>query len=100
MDDTVGPNPDDWTPEMRFIVGAIGKALDGKEPCFSLISEARTASAHCLPDHTVEVGRIRLGQEINPHSEYWIAVDGDRIKAIWTVEADALHKVLKGQIPH
>ena len=96
MDDKVGSNPDDWSPDMQVIVGAIGKALNGKEPCYSLISEARPAYAHCLPQHTVEVGRMTLGRETKPRSEYWISVDGERIKAIWTIEANDLHRALKG----
>src|ERR1700719_162409 len=100
MDDTVGPNPENWSPDMQFIVGAIGRALNGKEPCYSLISEARPAYAHCMQDHTVEVGRIRLGPEINPHSECWISVDGERIKAIWTIEECDLLRVLKSASLH
>jgi hypothetical protein len=95
MDETVGPDPHDWSPDMRFVIDAIAKALKGKEPCLSMISDMRPAYMRCIARHTVEVGFIPMGREGNPRSEYWISVDGERINAIWTIRAEDLHRALK-----
>jgi hypothetical protein len=59
--------------------------------------------AHCIPDHSVELGWIPRGQGVEPPDhrfppEYWISLNGNRIQATWTILASDLHAALKCKI--
>ena len=93
----IGADPKDWLPEMRQIVSAIAKALNGREPSLALIVATRQEYADCIPGHLVHIEWFPTGYSDDPleRPEYVIRLSGDRLKANWLILEADFYRVLR-----
>ena len=91
-------DPKNWLPEMRLVVGAIAKALDGREPSLALIVAVKPAYEKCIPHHEVFIEWFPTGYSDDPRelAEYVIRLHGSRLSASWLILETDLYKALSG----
>jgi hypothetical protein len=81
----LGPDPEQWLPELRAILAAIARALGERSPSASLITALSPHYEHSVPGHRVEIEYFPEGYTDDParQPEYAVSVTGDRFLASW-----------------
>jgi hypothetical protein len=94
----LGPNPDQWLPELRSVLTAIAQALGERSPSAPLIMALRPAYERCVSGHTVQIEYFPDGYTNDPNClpEYAVSLAGDRLLSSWLLLERDLHGFLTG----
>ena len=94
----LGPDPDQWLPELRDVLTAIAAALGGRTPSAPLIVALLPAYQRCVPGHTAQIEYFADGYTDDPNwlPEYAVSLTGERFIASWLLLASDLHGYLEG----
>jgi hypothetical protein len=88
-------DPTKWPEDLRDILAAIARALEGKAPLPSLIEERANEYVDALPGHIVSISYEPKGGSHPRRAIYRIKVIGCRLDGAWSYSPGGLHAALE-----